>query len=111
MGFVAKDDKIYMTSYARAQKVKNIERDPKVGVMVEAGDSYSKFRGVILRGHCELLKDPKLAAWVIDTAGEKKARASAPPRGSIESVNKRVVLKITPQRWATWDHTKLAGKY
>jgi hypothetical protein len=36
---------------------------------------------------------------------------AAAPKGAIKSAPKRVVLKIVPQRIATWDHTKLGGKY
>jgi len=43
-GFLAKDGAIYMTSYAKAQKVVNIQRNPKVGLMIETGRNYGDFR-------------------------------------------------------------------
>jgi len=49
MNFVAKDGAFYMTSYGKAQKVLNIRRNPKVALMVEAGDSYGELRGVMIR--------------------------------------------------------------
>lgn len=36
MGFLAKDGAIYMASYAKAQKVINVKRNPKVGLAVES---------------------------------------------------------------------------
>jgi hypothetical protein len=39
------------------------------------------------------------------------ARVAAIPSGAASSAPKRVVLKITPEKIATWDHTKLGGKY
>src|SRR6516165_11736837 len=56
MNFFAKDGAFYMTSYAKAQKVVNIRRSPKVALMVEAGDKYSELRGVMVRGHCEIIE-------------------------------------------------------
>ena len=53
MGYRYKDGVIYMTSYGKAQKVVNVRRNPKVGVMVEVGERYADFRGVMIRGHCE----------------------------------------------------------
>src|ERR1700674_52374 len=35
MNFIVRDGAYYMTSYGKAQKVMNIRRNPKVGVMVE----------------------------------------------------------------------------
>src|SRR5260370_18902986 len=59
MNYAAKDGVIYMTSYAKAQKVLNARRNPKVGVMVEAGKRYAELRGVMIRGYCEIIDDPK----------------------------------------------------
>src|ERR1700747_2510662 len=56
MNFVAKDGAFYMTSYAKAQKVLNIRRNPKVALMVETGDSYAELRGVMVRGDCEIIE-------------------------------------------------------
>lgn len=50
MGFLAKDGVIYMTSYAKAQKVLNVRRNPKVAVMIEAGRGQAGCRITSLRG-------------------------------------------------------------
>jgi PPOX class probable F420-dependent enzyme len=111
MGFLAKDGVIYMTSYGKAQKVLNIRRNPKVGVMVEAGKNYGDFRGMMIRGHCEIIEDPALVASTIQTLQENQKGKSEAPREAILSAPKRVILKITPEKIASWDHTKLGGKY
>jgi len=110
MGFSAQDGDIYMTSYAKAQKVVNIRRNPKVGVMIEAGQHYSDFRGLLIRGRCEIIEDPNLVE-----AFMRKVRAQqgnpVSPSEALTSAPKRVLLKITPEKVASWDHTKLGGKY
>jgi nitroimidazol reductase NimA-like FMN-containing flavoprotein (pyridoxamine 5'-phosphate oxidase superfamily) len=57
MNYVARDGAFYMTSYAKAQKVVNIRRNPKVALMIESGDEYAELRGVMIRGRCEILDD------------------------------------------------------
>ena len=57
MNYVARDGAFYMTSYGKAQKVVNIRRNPKVALMIEAGDDYAELRGVMIRGRCEILDD------------------------------------------------------
>jgi len=110
MNFLAKDGAFYMTSYGKAQKVVNVRRNTKVGVMVEVGERYADFRGVMIRGHCEVIEDPQAVKETMRLAGES-ANAAAVPSGAGASVPKRVVLKITPYKIASWDHTKLGGKY
>jgi PPOX class probable F420-dependent enzyme len=110
MGFLAKDGAIYMTSYGKAQKVLNIRRNPKVGVMIETGSKYSDFVGVLLRGTCEIIEEPEAVARTMrDLAGNQPQGAA--PGGALNSAPKRVVLKITPQKTSSWDHRKLGGKY
>jgi nitroimidazol reductase NimA-like FMN-containing flavoprotein (pyridoxamine 5'-phosphate oxidase superfamily) len=57
MNYFVKDGAFYMTSYGKAQKVLNIRRNPKVSLMVESGQGYSELRGVMIRGHCEVIDD------------------------------------------------------
>jgi len=111
MGFLAKDGVIYMTSYAKAQKVLNIRRNPKVGLMIETGKNYGDFRGLMIRGHCEIIEDPTLVTATIHMMQEKQSGQTETPREAILSAPKRVILKITPKKVASWDHTKLGGKY
>jgi len=108
MGYLARDGAIYMTSYGKAQKVLNIRRNPQVGVMIESGKSYADFRGVMIRGLCEIIDEP---AAVARTMREMAGVQEAAPKGAVSSAPKRVLLKIVPQKIASWDHTKLGGKY
>lgn len=110
MGFSAQDGAIYMTSYAKAQKVVNIRRNPKVGVMIEAGQKYSDFRGLLIRGRCEIIEDPQQVETFMRRVRAQQGTPASPTE-AITSAPKRVLLKITPEKVASWDHTKLGGKY
>jgi PPOX class probable F420-dependent enzyme len=105
----AKDGEYYMTSYAKAQKVLNIRRNPKVALMVEAGQAYSELQGIMLRGHCEIIEgeDAVRDAWAVISGIDGAPRR----RETNDSAAKRVVLKVTPEKTYTWDHTKLGGRY
>jgi len=109
MTYGVRDGVYYMTSYAKAQKVLNIRRDPKVGLMVEAGGSYAELKGVMVRGHCEIIEgeDAVRDAWAVISGPSATPRR----RETNDSAAKRVVLKVTPHKTVTWDHTKLGGRY
>ena len=109
MNFAVRDGAFYMTSYGKAQKVLNIRRDPRVALMIEAGNTYAELRGVMVRGHCELLEGAEqvaeVFAWMAADRGEPR------PAGAARSAPKRVVLKIVPSKIVSWDHAKLGGRY
>lgn len=96
-------------SYRRAQKVKNLERNPAVGMLVDSGVAYSELRGVHLMGQAEVMDDLAVVLELgrsmlqrYGDANEAVAQASAP---------KRVVVKVHADKVLSWDHTKLGGGY
>ncbi len=109
MTYGVKDGIFYMTSYAKAQKVINIKRNPKIGLMVEAGGAYSELKGVMVRGICEIAEgeDAVREAWAVISGATSTPRRQE----TNDSAAKRVALKVTPLRIVTWDHTKLGGRY
>ena len=109
MNFIMQDGAFYMPSYGKAQKVVNIRRNPKVGIMVESGGAYAELKGVMVRGECEIIEDPVIVADTLAMLGE--GRITQRPAGAERSAPKRVVLKITPHKIFTWDHSKLGGRY
>jgi PPOX class probable F420-dependent enzyme len=111
MNYFYRDGAFYMTSYGKAQKVVNIRRNPKVGLMVESGRVYNELQGVLVRGHCEIIEDPAQVQISWRRMGEVQAGKSGVPREATASMTKRVVLKIVPEKITSWDHTKLGGKY
>jgi PPOX class probable F420-dependent enzyme len=110
MNFLWRDGAILMSSYGKAQKVLNIRRNPKVGVMVEKGRVYAELRGVMIRGVCEIIEDLATVE-----ASMRLIRREAGDVGvgeePIASAPKRVILKVVPKKIASWDHSKLGGRY
>src|SRR3569832_2314190 len=50
------DGKIYFETKSKSQKSVNLRRDPKISVMVEAGDTYDQLRGVAIEGTAHLIE-------------------------------------------------------
>jgi PPOX class probable F420-dependent enzyme len=111
MNYFAKDGAFYMTSYAKAQKIVNIRRNPKAALMIEAGDSYAELRGVMVRGRCEIIEGADAVRATFAAMAEARGTSPSRPSGAGDSAPKRVVLKIVPEKITSWDHRKLGGKY
>jgi PPOX class probable F420-dependent enzyme len=102
------DGCIAFTTYGRSQKVRNLERDPRVTALVEAGHDYEELRGVELVGTGEVLQDAALAEELGRSIRERYYgdSASGPRYGDL---SKRVIVKIVPDKVVSWDHRKLAA--
>jgi PPOX class probable F420-dependent enzyme len=111
MNFFVKDGAFYMTSYGKAQKVVNIRRNPNVALMVETGNSYSELRGVMVRGHCEIIEGAEAVRAAFADMAQARGTSTERPRAATDSAPKRVVLKIIPEKITSWDHSKLGGAY
>jgi PPOX class probable F420-dependent enzyme len=125
MAYGVDNGDVVMTSFAKAQKVKNLQRNPHAAVMVESGKAYHTLKGVMARGPAEILENTDQVLQVLSLITRRMARANGGrERASSEPVNdpiaqqarglatKRVVIRIHPEKWASWDHSKLPpGKY
>ena len=109
MAYMVKDGCVYMTSFRKAQKVVNIRRNPKVAVMVESGTAYNELKGVMIRGRCEVIDEPD-EVWKImrEIRTFQAGGVPAPADAVVQArAQKRAVLKIIPEKVASWDHSKL----
>jgi len=111
MNYFTRDGAFYMTSYGKAQKVLNIRRNPKVALMVEAGDKYSELQGVLVRGHCEIIEGEDAVRAAFADMARARGATYERPSAAHDTAPKRVVLQIIPEKITSWDHTKLGGAY
>ncbi len=114
MWYEIEGDAFVMTTYAKSQKALNIRRNPKVALLVESGETYDTLKGVLIRGRAELVSDVERCVGILLRVHQKMAGAPLPP-GADEALRaqarKRVIIKVTPERVSSWDHTKLRGVY
>jgi PPOX class probable F420-dependent enzyme len=115
---VVRDGELWSWTFAKSQKVRNLERDPRATLQVEAGTDYARLRGVMLKCDVTIHRDTDK---VVELALELFARYRAGAAGEQGAVDddvramvlaqapKRVALQFTEVTRATWDHRKLAA--
>jgi PPOX class probable F420-dependent enzyme len=112
--YVVRDGEVWAWTYAKSQKVRNLERDARATLQIEAGDEYQELRGVMIEAHTEIHRDPDL---IVEFGVELMQRYGAGATGPEfmdavrEQAAKRVALQFIPRRVASWDHRKLGGVY
>jgi PPOX class probable F420-dependent enzyme len=111
--YTVRDGQIWAWTYAKSQKVKNLERDPRATLQVEDGEQYHELRGIMIEASTAVHRDLEL----VTEFGVELLRRYSGAAGEelLEAVrtqaSKRVALQFVPERTATWDHRKLAGAY
>lgn len=95
-------------TYQRAQKVKNLERNPAIGMIVDSGRKYADLKGVHLMGRGEVIFDTDAVLAVFDSMAQRYGSAGDAARASAP---KRAVVKVHADKVISWDHGKLGGGY
>ncbi len=113
------EPRVWAWTYGHSQKVRNLERDPRSTLQIEAGEAYEELRGVMLE--CEVVIHRELET-VAPLGGAILLRNSVPrgeqppaempsdARAAVDAqAAKRVGLEFVEHRRASWDHRKLGG--
>jgi Pyridoxamine 5'-phosphate oxidase len=102
-------------TYAKSQKARNLERDPRATLGLEDGVQYQELRGVMLECDVRLERDPQevegygLRLFARISGGEE---LTAEVKEMVaKQARKRVGLRFVPTRVVSWDHRKLGGVY
>jgi len=113
--------RLWAWTYGSSQKVRNLVRDPRASVQVEAGELYHELRGVSLECEVAIHRDTdRVAALGVEIFTRYASpRGEPPPESLPEEVatvvaaqaGKRVALEFCERHRSTWDHRKLAGVY
>jgi PPOX class probable F420-dependent enzyme len=114
--FVPRQGEVWIWTYAKSQKVRNLERDPRATVLIETGDDYSELRGTMIEAEATIHRDPETILGFARELAERYGGNLAPlgdeaVAGLEAQAPKRVAISFTAVRTASWDHRKLGGTY
>ena len=113
--YVPVDSHLQGWTYAKSQKAKNLERDPRATVGIDDGVAYEELRGVMFECDVDLIRETSDVAAIgrslfvrYGPGGDLAPEVSAMVEKQAE---KRVGLRFVPTRTVSWDHSKLGGTY
>jgi general stress protein 26 len=103
---------LWAWTFAKSQKTRNLERDPRATLQVEAGEEYTELRGVMLECDVVVHRDAEQAgAFGLERYARYAEVDDAVREMVAKQAPKRVLLQFVERRRATWDHRKLGGTY
>ena len=114
--YVPRDGEIWIYTYAKSQKVRNLERDKRATLLIETGHEYNELRGVSIEAEAEIHREFDdvfaLAQDLTIRYTEGLESVEGEGRSVLEAqARKRVAIRFVADRVASWDHSKLGGTY
>jgi nitroimidazol reductase NimA-like FMN-containing flavoprotein (pyridoxamine 5'-phosphate oxidase superfamily) len=110
--FVWLEDAVYVFGRRDSRVWRNLERDPRVALQFDRGLAWTEHAGVVVTGEAELLppEDPgakrALSAWFEKYRGELAGFGFA---AYMEQIGEPVMIRVRPDRLATWIHAYQPG--
>ena len=112
--FAIDDGRVVLETFTKSQKVVNLERDARISVLFEDGDEYNDLKGVSIRGTAQLVQEHEEVHrlhMLVLVRNQPEVPVDLLEKATASMVAKKTAIVIQPERFVTWDHSKLAGVY
>ena len=101
---------LWLTSLVNSQRWTDLQRDPRVSAVVDAGDGYMELRGVELRGRAVPVGEaPRTGETVAELEVPERIFADKYAGGRVHHDGRHAWLRITPDKIVSWDFRKLGA--
>jgi PPOX class probable F420-dependent enzyme len=105
-------DPVFWT-FGKSQKIKNLQRDPRITMLVETGEEYSELMGVEIVGQATVLTDHDDIMAIGEAVYARYfGEVTDEVRPFVELTGaKRFGVRVKTDNVVSWDHKKLEGAY
>lgn len=109
--FVWDGTALWLTSIVRSQRWTDLARDPRVAVIVDAGEQYDELRGAELRGSVVTVGEAPRTSEPNDELAEPELLMARKyfGRDTFHYDGRHAWLKLVPEKVTSWDFRKLAA--
>lgn len=98
---------LWLNSIVKSQRWVNIQRDPRVSIVIDAGADFSELRGVELTGSVERVGDaPRTETPDDQLVTPEQLFGSKYGNGTFSIDGRHAWLRLTPERIVSWDFRK-----
>jgi PPOX class probable F420-dependent enzyme len=113
MWYAVLDGDAVFWTFGKSQKIKNLQRDPRTTLLVEAGEEYGELIGVEIVGQATVLTEHDDVMEIGEAVYARYfGEVTEEVRPFVELTGaKRFGVRVKADRVVSWDHKKLAGAY
>jgi PPOX class probable F420-dependent enzyme len=107
--FVWTGGTLWLNSIVKSQRWTNLQRDPRVSVLVDAGEEYLELRGAELIGTVDPVGSaPRTSDPDSDLELPERLFGEKYSNGQFEPDGRHAWLRLVPNKVVSWDFRKLA---
>ena len=104
IGYFRLDDDVYIGCRAGSQKLKNIEGNAKVSLMLESGASMQDIKGVVIQGEATIVTDD---AGLLRLSREAAAKRGVPEAQlPTQAPPGAAYIRVVPKKYLSWDYSR-----
>ena len=109
--FVWDGTTLWLTSIVKSQRWTDLQRDPRVAVLVDAGETYDELRGAELRGSVEVVGEVPRVGEASPSLVQPELLMARKYFGSdaFPYDGRHAWLRLVPEKVTSWDFRKLAS--
>ncbi|NQY56567.1 MAG: pyridoxamine 5'-phosphate oxidase family protein [Ilumatobacteraceae bacterium] len=102
LGYFRDGDRVYCGCLDGTTKIKNIERNPKVSMLIESGSTMSDIKGVMIQGTATVRRDADSVLALMRKGATRRgvAEADLPTQPRPESA----YIEVEIERRISWDY-------
>jgi hypothetical protein len=97
---------LWLNSLVRSQRWTDLDRDPRVAVLIDGGVAYGELRGVELRGSVAAVGEVPRTGAPDDELAEPERLFTA-KYGAVDHDGRHAWLRLTPEKITSWDFRKI----
>jgi len=99
---------LWLTSIVASQRWTDLQRDPRVAVLVDAGEEYTELRGAELLGTVEIVGEVPRTGLPEPRLDEVERLSARKYSGDvIQHDGRHAWLRLVPEKITSWDFRKL----
>ena len=104
IGYFRIGDEVYLGGRAGTQRIKNIERNPKVSLLIESGKTMQDIKGLMIQGEADIVSAPdEVLPLMREAAKQRGASEDQLPKEARPGV---AYVRVRPQRFISWDYSR-----
>jgi len=101
------DGDLYIETSPSSKKGLNLKTNPKMALVVDAGDTFDTYKGVMIQGRVEFVKDKKILVRFRDAMAQRYFGTSEHPGYKyLVSGSDPLLMKVIPKKIITWDYSQ-----
>ena len=101
------DGDLYIETSPDSKKGRNLKANPKIALVVDVGDRFDTYKGIMIQGKVEFEKDKKMLARVREAMAQRYFGTSEHPGYKfLVSGSDPLLMKVIPKKVVTWDYSK-----